>query len=372
MINLHFKVKELLGRRAKGKFGALLLTPVTLLSGLYALIQYTRRNLYREGVLKSRHAGVPTVCVGNITLGGTGKTPCVETVCRLLLSLGKKPVIIARGYGGSMEGDVVVVSDGREIKHSAAEVGDEPLLLSERLLEAGVPVVIGAKRYDAARLAVDELGAEAIVMDDGFQHLAIKRDLNIVVIDASRPFGNLFCLPRGSLREPLSALRDAQLFLLTRAEGVGAISLNALKENLAAHNPQAPIITAAHTPDCFREAHTNERLPLAWVEGRKILAFAGIGNPGAFFLDLEELGARLLDSTPFPDHHEYTSAELGQLAKWARLSSASALVTTEKDLVRIEGLIKPEIMVAALLIKMSFSEQGGDILKASLEGIIQP
>ncbi|PLX41816.1 MAG: tetraacyldisaccharide 4'-kinase [Deltaproteobacteria bacterium] len=196
MINLHFRVKELLGRRAKGKFGALLLAPVTLLSGIYALIQYVRRNLYRRGFLKSSHAGVPTVCVGNITLGGTGKTPCVETICRLFIRMGKKPVIIARGYGGSLEGDVVVVSDGKEIMCSAAEVGDEPLLLSERLLEIGVPVVIGAKRIDAARLAVGKLGAEAIVMDDGFQHLAIKRDLNIVVIDASRPFGNYLCLPR--------------------------------------------------------------------------------------------------------------------------------------------------------------------------------
>ncbi|PLX41817.1 MAG: hypothetical protein C0608_04290 [Deltaproteobacteria bacterium] len=174
------------------------------------------------------------------------------------------------------------------------------------------------------------------------------------------------------LREPLSALRDANLFLLTRAEGVGDISMNALKERLCAINPKAPVITASHTPDCFRESHQNERYPLSWVDSRKVLAFAGIGNPGAFFLNLEELGAQLLDSTPFPDHHAYTSAELGQLDKWARLSSASALVTTEKDLVRIEGLIKPEIPIMALLIKMSFVEDGERVLEEQLKGIIQP
>lgn len=349
-----------------------LLTPLagalTPLAWLNARLQKSRRASYRTGKASSVHPGVPTVCVGNITAGGTGKTPLVEEVCALFKELGLKPAVISRGYGGALEGSVAVVCDGSKILLDAAQAGDEPVLLARRL--GDTPVVISAKRINGARLAIDTLGAQALVLDDGYQHLKLARDLDIVVLDAARPFGNGNCLPRGLLREPPSALADAGALVLTRADGLKPVDLERVKSQLRQYNRSAPIIVAAHRQDCVVEWPDGERSELEWLEGKKLVAFAGIGKPAAFFGQLEEAGAQLVYAKAFADHHAYTAAELCELTQRGRKLGAAALITTEKDAVRLHHFLPLELPLKVVPLRVEITQADRDTLKTLLKGVI--
>jgi len=286
--------------------------------------------LYARGVLASRALDRPVVSVGNLILGGTGKTPAVELAVRTLADLGHRPAVLSRGYGRRSRG-VRIVADTASIRLDAEEGGDEPFLLARRL--PGVPVVVGANRYDAARLAIERFGVSALVLDDGFQHRTLRKDLEIVMARAARPWGNGRLLPGGPLREPLSALARADLVVATGARRVeDAVEV---LEAVRRWAPALPVLVAAHVPTECWEWSTMRAVPLSALRGASALAFAGIGSPGGFRRTLDEVGARVADFVTFGDHHWYSRADLATLEARAAALGVDGLVTTEKDWVRL-------------------------------------
>ncbi|MEW6490514.1 MAG: tetraacyldisaccharide 4'-kinase, partial [Thermodesulfobacteriota bacterium] len=351
MTGLYFWVRDVLSRRAVGWAAQVLFLPLTLPAWGYGKAQALRRWAYRRRILRAEHPGVPVISVGNIAAGGTGKTPCVETICRVLLEAGLRPAVLSRGYKGSLRGGTGVVSDPDGVLLSPEEAGDEPVLLARRL--PGVPVLVGRDRRATARLAAERFGVEVVVLDDGFQHLGLARDLDVVLLDARRPFGNGHCFPRGLLREAPGALAEADLVLLTRTRRADSQGVDDVRAAVRRHNLTAPVLPTAHTPRQVVDVATGEAGPLERLRGLKVLAFAGIGTPEAFFRELGDLGAKVLQSVPFPDHHRYTPADLEQVLTWARLMNAQALVTTEKDGVRLLAHLPLPLPVLATRIEMA-------------------
>jgi tetraacyldisaccharide 4'-kinase len=336
----------------------------SLLSGLslgYRAGLTVRSQLYGLGVLRSGRLLCPVVSIGNLTLGGSGKTPMVELAVRTLAALGATPAVVSRGYRRETRG-VQVVADRDGIRLSARAAGDEPFLLAERL--SRVPVVVGENRYEAGRVAVEQLGASVIVLDDGFQNRTIEKDLEILVVNGRAPWGNGRLFPRGTLREPLGALRRAHLVVVTNppipadVEAVAAVARR--------HQASAPVVSASYVPvearrtdNAWRgaaagEASGNgERRPPADLVGRRLLAFAGLGSPRGFGDTLAAAGIATTELVSFPDHHWYTAADIDALAGRARALGAEGLITTEKDWVRLRDVELPSFPLWVLSVKMS-------------------
>jgi tetraacyldisaccharide 4'-kinase len=293
----------------------------------------TREWLYGHGVLRSRALPCPVVSIGNLTVGGTGKTPAVELAVRTLTELGHHPAVISRGYGRSTKG-VQVVADTASIRMDAEEGGDEPFLLARRL--PGVPVVVGANRHDAGRTAVDRFGATAIVLDDGFQHRTLAKDLEIVTARCREPWGNGRLLPAGPLREPLASLARAHVVLATGARTPA--DAHDVTVTVARYAPSVPVLVAAHVPTECWEWGSMQFVPADALRGMRLHAFAGVAAPAGFARTLEQIGATLAGFEAFADHHWYTRAELSALERQADALGADALVTTEKDWVRLRRL----------------------------------
>lgn len=300
---------------------SLLLPP---LSALYGAIAKTRLSLYRRGVLPATKLERPVISVGNITVGGTGKTPLVEWVARTIASAGKRVCILTRGYGRVNPSRQVVVSDGKTVLASPAEAGDEPYLLAKRL--AGVAAVISnADRIGAGRYAIEVFGADCFVLDDGFQHLRLERNLDIVTIDATNPWGGGRLLPHGRLREPLGGLGRADCIVLTRCDQAG--NLEALRAEIRRLSGERPLFESRM-----------RALDLPALRNEPIAAFCAVGNPKSFFNQLRSTGYELALEKSFPDHHSYTQTDIDALIGAAARAGASSLITTEKDAVKLKPL----------------------------------
>jgi tetraacyldisaccharide 4'-kinase len=284
--------------------------------------------LYGRGVLRPRALPCPVVSIGNLTVGGTGKTPAVELAVRTLTDLGHRPAVVSRGHGRKSRG-VHVVADVASIRLPPEDAGDEPFLLARRL--PGVPVVVGADRWEAARVAVHGCGATAVVLDDGFQQRTLATSLEIVMARARRPWGNGRLLPAGPLREPLHTLARADLVVAT---GTASVSAEEVAGAVLRHAPHAPVVTATLEPVACWEARRMEAVPLTRLAGARVVPFAGIAAPAAFAATLRELDVTG-DVVVFPDHHWYSRDDVRRLE--ARAAGADALVTTEKDWVRLRG-----------------------------------
>lgn len=301
--------------------------------GAYRGLLGAREWLYARGMLHSRALDRPVVSVGNLTVGGTGKTPAVELAVRTLLDLGHRPAIVSRGYGRHSRG-IQIVADAASIRLDAEEGGDEPFLLARRL--PGVPVVVGANRYDAGRTAIERFGVTAIVLDDGFQHRTVHKDLEIVMIRTVNPWGNGRLLPGGPLREPLSALARAHVVVATgarRPEDAAPVAAT-----VAAHAPGVPVLAARHVPAECWEGASMRFLPLDTLRSGRFLGFAAIGSPASFERTLADAGAALASMVTFTDHHWYSRQDLAALDRRAADLGVDALVTTEKDWVRLRRL----------------------------------
>ncbi|MET0626537.1 MAG: tetraacyldisaccharide 4'-kinase [Pyrinomonadaceae bacterium] len=326
---------------------SLALTP---LGWLYGAVTRARLRLYRSGTLKTQKVGAPVVSVGNLTAGGTGKTPLVEWVASALAREGLRVCVLTRGYGRADESKRVVASDGARVLAGVAECGDEPRLLAEKLLGAA-SVVCDRDRVAAALWARAELGAEVFVLDDGFQHLRIARDLDVLTLDATDPWGGGHLLPRGRLREPASALTRADCVVITRAEL--ARDIEALRAEVARLSggravvltsrvrtrglvPLAEFGRAEHEGAAVRtsEVGTSEHSRV----GTPVGAFCAVGNPRAFFEHLRREGFGLSYTRAFADHHAYTAADAEAVSREAASSGARALLTTAKDAVKLRGL----------------------------------
>ncbi len=315
-----------------------------ILASPYASFMRLRRWAYRKGIRKSRAVDAPVICIGNITVGGTGKTPMVAWVVGQLQKAGHRPAILTRGY------------------KAVGGMSDEAELL-KRL--TGVPVVINPDRVAGAKKAIAD-GANVLVMDDGFQHLRIRRDLDIVLIDAGIPFGGGVCLPVGRLREPLTALRDAHAIIITRSDTVPAEELNNLRKRLARLAPQASIHTAVHKPVKLIDENGAE-LPPDTLAGRKVCAFCGIGNPKGFFATLSEAGARIVKTIAFSDHSLYNSSALERISSAS--TDAEVLITTTKDRIRINNPASFPLPLWTLEVEMRIIEGEQSLVEMILRAL---
>jgi tetraacyldisaccharide 4'-kinase len=299
------------------------------LAGVYGLGARLRRSLYANEVLLPKRLPAWVVSVGNLAVGGTGKTPVTACLTRLYQAAGKKVAILSRGYGGHHAG-VTCISDGKNIYQKPPQVGEEAYWLARTL--PGVPVYTGASRYAAGRIAWGRFKPDLFLLDDGFQHFQLHRDLDLVLLDAAAPFGNGKLLPRGILREPKSALAAAQVLILTRyQEDRDRQTL----VNLQDAYPNKSVLTAAISPTAARRYPEGQVEAPAALRGRPLFAFAGLARPEVFRRSLEELEVRLVGFRALPDHHPFSPAELAVLAHEAQAVEAAALITTAKDWARL-------------------------------------
>ncbi len=291
-----------------------------------------RGALYDAGWLAASRAPVPVISVGNLTAGGSGKSPMVAWIAAQLSSAGKRPAIVSRGYRGSHRGAATIVSSGEGLRVTADVAGDEPVMLAAKLPR--VPVVVARRRLDGARLAVDSCGADCVILDDGFQHRALAREMDLVMVDGVDPFGSGRLLPAGPLREPMAALRRASVIVVHRGSGTDGPD-SAIHDAAARHCPRAPVLRARVKATQVLDAATGESLPVTALQDLPVACLAGIARPGRFFEDARKAGARVVKEIPFPDHHAFSEAELDDVARTARGAGAAAILTTEKDLVRL-------------------------------------
>ncbi len=306
---------------------AVLALPAMLYSGAVWI-----RNRYYDRPSSSRSVGIAVIAVGNLTVGGTGKTPVVQWLCRRLLEDGETPAVVTRGYGGRAGAGPLVVSRGRGPETSADHCGDEPYLLAETLDR--VLVVAGSDRIAGAREA-KRLGATVAVLDDGFQHRRLHRNLDILLLDRHFPLGNGRRLPAGPLREHPSGIGRAGVILVTRSEpGQDQSDVNALVRR---YNPAAPIVAARHRPAGFTDSSGNRR-----PAPEAVVGFCGIAHPSSFRRSLEISGVTVTAFRAFKDHHRYTDGELAQLAA-AAAGAGLPLVTTQKDLARLSRRDHPAL-----------------------------
>jgi tetraacyldisaccharide 4'-kinase len=317
---------------------------------MFAAAAETRHALYRMGVFTRHRVPCPVVSVGNLTVGGTGKTPLVEWVVREIRLLGRNPVVLSRGYGARRN-----------------EVPDELAALSENLPD--IHSVRDPDRVRGALLAIEKHCAEVVVLDDGFQHHSLARELDIVTVDATAPFGGGHCLPRGTLREPIRALRRAGAVVVTRADQVPPTGLERVVRRVRRAAPHAVVSTAEHRPAFLRPVGGGDDLDPGWLDGRAVLAVAGIGNPAAFEATVEALGARVVGRARFPDHHSYLEEHLAEIGRAAESAGAEAVVTTQKDAVkwpRAPDRGPPAYLLGVRLAVTSGAEELREVLRSAL------
>jgi tetraacyldisaccharide 4'-kinase len=315
----------------------------------YRLGVACRNRAYQRGWKSIHKAPVPVVSVGNLTVGGTGKTPCVEYVARFYRQLGLQVALLSRGYGSDV---------GRN---------DEALVLEENLPD--VPHLQGADRSALANVAVEELESEILVLDDGFQHRRLHRDLDIVLIDATCPWGYGHLLPRGLLREPIGSLRRADVVVLTRCDLVSPETVRAIRAAVEGTKPGMPIAESTHQPARWCNA-AQATAPLDAWKDRTVAGFCGIGNPDAFRQTLVKLGVNVTAWRTYPDHHAYTRDDIVELRNWARQLPGDAVVaTTQKDLVkiRLDRIGDRELWALQIQLKVA---AGKDALEESLRRVV--
>lgn len=296
------------------------------LSFLYGAVTRTRLSLYRRGTFHSTKLNRPVISIGNITTGGTGKTPLVEWVARTVAASGKKVCILTRGYGRDNPERMVVVSDGKTVLATPNEAGDEPFLLATNLV--GVAAVISSvDRVAAGNEAIRQFDTDCFVLDDGFQHLRLERDLNILTIDATNPWGGGHLLPYGRLREPLSGLSRADCIVITRTDQVN--DLDKLQTEIRKHAGAIPVFQSRiNTSQIVSLDGSSQALvpPVA--------AFCAVGNPRSFF---KQVPHEVVLERAFADHHRYSQSEIDSLIETARRAGANSLITTTKDAVKLRS-----------------------------------
>lgn len=305
------------------------------LAPLYSVAMRIREKMYGRGLFKSYTLSAPVISVGNLTMGGTGKTPMVQHLARLLRNHGYRPAVVSRGYGGRAQDRVNLVSDGRQLFLDAVLAGDEPRFLAETL--PGVPVLTGLVRRLPAQKAL-EMGADVLLLDDGFQHLQVVRDVNLVLFDADRLAGNSRVFPGGELREPVAALHRATGFLLTGVNDENRERAGKFADLLRARFAEIPVALAEYAPQSLVAVTSGGSIESVAAEGvsnRRCFAFCGIARPERFRRTLERQGLQLVGFHPLADHQRYSSATLRALLAQAHRAEAEALITTEKDLVKL-------------------------------------
>ena len=308
------------------------------------------RNWYLGKIVMPAYLEAPTISVGNITVGGTGKTPMTIWLCEQMLKRGRKPAVLSRGYKAAEQGG-----------------GDEILLVSQRCPEA--VAIAHPNRGAAGKLAVDEYGAQAIILDDGFQHRRVYRDLDIVLIDATRPFGFGYLLPRGLLREPIKNLRRCHAIVITRTDQCDQSQLDRIEARIRRVHPKVPIVRAVHRPVGLLDFDDR---PVGLSSGSRIGCFAGIARPDAFLRTLQDMGHHVAEVCWWPDHYDYGADDVAALGAWARDQRLDVLVTTEKDAVKLRTLeAEWKVPVAVLRVDMALLDDGEQVLADLIDEMLK-
>ncbi len=352
----------------RGLLPSLLRTGLGVLAPVYCAGLKTYLLPYNVGLRQRTRLDCPVICIGNLTTGGTGKTPMTQMLCRLLIAQGRRVVILSRGYGGENEYGCAVASDGANVLLSARQAGDEAFLLAQSL--PGVPVVVGKDRRVTGALAVTRFHPDVIVLDDGMQFWQLHRDMDIVLLNAVAPFDNGWTFPRGLLREPPSHLRRAGIIILTNAQRAGATQLEQVRQRVCRLAPGTPLFTADLVPDTLRPLNeldaavpgdkmlSEVTVGLETLRGRNVTALSALGNPAAFEAMLAGLGYNVASAFRFRDHQPLSDAELSDVVTASERASA-AIVTTEKDAVKLtersDALANTEIY--ALRVRMQIERE---------------
>ena len=330
---------KLVHNEERGVVATLLLALLSGLSLLYGGVIALRLFLYKRSILPRHRLPCRVISLGNITVGGTGKTPTAQKLAAVIRDQGFKVAVLNRGYRAQWQVEIGVVSDGSQIYMTAAEAGDEAYQLAKNL--PGIPVLIGKNRTLSGQYASEVFQVDVVILDDGYQHWQLARDFDIVLIDALNIFGNNYLLPRGTLREPLRNLDRADAVLLTKVDQSSNEALTTIRATLARYNAKAVVVESIHSPQGFSEVGcwykdaSTSILPPDLLQGVKVLAFSGIGNPSSFEQTLSDLQLDMVAAVRYPDHYDYAMSEMQRLQQQAVDAGAQALITTEKDAVKI-------------------------------------
>ncbi len=334
---------------------------LSVLSTAYCGIIRIRGNLYEKGILKSEKLPCVVISVGNITVGGTGKTPMTIYIAELIKGFGLNVAVVSRGYKGRAEKTGGIVSDGQNLYMNAAAAGDEPCMIAERL--KGIPVIIGQNRFRSGSSAVKRFNPDVIILDDAFQHLQLQRDINLVLLDNNLPFGNACLLPRGTLREPLSALRRCDAFVLTRAD----CGQNSLPGELKKFVPKRPVFRSSHVPYLNRvvtskhsgsghKPQIEDSLDINILRGKKLFLFSGIADNRAFYNSIHAIEQNIKGFLRFHDHYIYNQDDINKITQSALKSKADYIVTTEKDYARLDRKTTWPLDLAVAGVEISFGK----------------
>ena len=346
---MSLRIDRLLYKKEKSFWTRIYLFPLFLLSIPYRWAVQVRVFFYEAGLSKTRHLPCPVISVGNITVGGTGKTPLVMLLARGLKERGITIAILSRGYMRKQSSDSLV-SDGQNVFLSTEAAGDEPYLMANAL--KGVPILVGKDRFINGQMALERFGVRGLLLDDGYQHLQLHRDLNILLIDSNVGFGGDHLLPRGVLREPLSHLRRADLLVLTKVEEPRT-SLP-LERRLHEIHRQARVFHSHYEPIALVNPR-GEREDLQVLRGKKVLALSGIANPDYFSFLLKRCGMEIGREAIFPDHHFYTKQDLASIEEKGK--GMDRVVTTEKDMLKLQSLSIAHLPIQALRVEMKIWEE---------------
>jgi tetraacyldisaccharide 4'-kinase len=347
---------EVIFEQRRGRLATVVRGVLQGLSYWYRAAIKVRRLLYDTRLIRDTTLGVQVIAIGNLTVGGTGKTPVVEKFARELRDQGRTVAILSRGYRSKPpplsrrfidrillrreQTPPRVVSDGRSLLLDSESAGDEPYMLASNLKD--VIVLVDKDRVKAGRYAIEKFGCDTLLLDDGFQYWKLRgRRQDVVLVDCQQPFGNQFLLPRGTLREPVSHLARAGVIFITKSDG----HTRGLRERLSLLNPRAPIIECVHHPLYFEDVFTGQRQPISFIKQRRVAALSGIAQPESFEEGLRKLGGDLVYQRRFADHHRFTQKEILDAINRSKKRRAQLLVTTQKDAVRFPKLDRRDLPI---------------------------
>lgn len=368
MKNIRDFIVDIFEDRQKGKVAAVIKAILFGLSKIYSSLVQARLKLYELGLFRRKTLGCMVISVGNITVGGTGKTPVVEMLARALKEGGRKVVILSRGYKSRETrlhrffrrkfGFVPkVVSDGEKVLLNSLEAGDEPYMLAKNL--EGVPVLVDRDRVKSGGYAIKKFEADVLVLDDGFQYLPLWRKFDFVLIDCTSPFGNNHLLPRGLLREPVKNLHRANYVFLTKTTRQ---DLEPIKSEIRRLNPKAEIIETVHDPLYFENIHTGERQPIDFVSGKKVYVLSAIARPDSFENAVRDLNAEVIEIFRFIDHHRFAYDEVEEILQKAEQDKAEAIIITEKDAVRFPRIEPVTVPIYFLRVNIKITAGARDFV----------
>jgi tetraacyldisaccharide 4'-kinase len=361
--NFETFVLEVIFEQRKGKRAALMRGALFVLSKIFEQAVKFRRFLYNVRILRDSTLGVQVIAIGNLTVGGTGKTPVVEKFARELQDQGRHVAILSRGYRSKPpplrkrllnkllfreeSTPPRIVSDGKSLLLDSETAGDEPYMLASNLKD--VVVLVDKDRVKSGRYAIEKFGCDTLLLDDGFQYWRLQgRRRDIVLIDCQQPFGNERMLPRGTLREPPSHLARARWIFITKSDG----KTEELRKRIAEHNPSAPIIECIHHPLYFEDVFTGERMGIEFLQGKRVASLSGIAQPESFEKSLVSIGAELVYSKRFADHHRFTQQEVINAINRGKKRQAQLIITTQKDAVRFPKIDRRDIPILFMRVEI--------------------